>query len=72
MKLNKEGCLILSKEETGTMLTMAENLLHFADLNELKTSGFVRVEDSFVHYEINLLLDMLYVKQQEWKNEPER
>lgn len=58
MLFNKNGSVLLDKDEAMALEIMAENMLKVADLNELKTQGFVTICDTFIDTEIVLLLNL--------------
>lgn len=59
MQTDKNGRLILEKDEAACLKTMAQNMLNAADLNELKSpQGFVTICDTFIDAEIVLLLSI--------------
>ena len=56
MVFDKNGSLTLEKDEVACLMEMAHNMLNVADLNELKSKGFVTICDTFIISEIELLL----------------
>ena len=58
MQIDEKGRLVLEKDETTCMLTMAHNMINAADLNGLKSQGFISICDTFIVEEVALLLNL--------------
>lgn len=59
MQIEGNGRLVLEKDETERLLEMAHNMINAADLNGLKTQGFISICDTFVVDEVALLLNLV-------------
>lgn len=59
MRTEKDGSITLDVREASILKVLATNIIRTADLNELKTLGFVHVADTFITEEVALFLEII-------------
>lgn len=64
MHLDKDKRLVLEKDEAVRLITMAHNMMKAADLNGLKSQGFISICDTFIVDEVALLLNIAEMDQE--------